>query len=130
MTDSFATELRDLIDRAFIGEHGGRASAQMVQNSVHRDLPEHLLDYLIGKGLRARITSYFNDKDGEGLPKRPAVNLDGIHADATLLSLEECGYVYAGYLDRADANLQQADKWRERVLKEHGVDLAVQVGAA
>lgn len=130
MTDSYATELRDLIDRAFVGEHGGRATAQMVHNSVHRDLPEHLIDYLIGKGLRSRISAYFNDKDGEGLPKRPAVNPDGIHADATLLTLEECGFVYAGYLERAEANKQQADKWRERVLEEHGVDLAEKAAAS
>lgn len=130
MTDSFAAELRDLIDRAFVAEHGGRASAQMVQNSVHRDLPEHLLDYLIGKGLRSRISSYFNDKDAEGLPRRPAINPDGIHADATLLTLDECGFVYIGYLERADANRHQAEKWRERVLVDRGVDLAAQVGAA
>lgn len=130
MTDSHAAELRDLIDRAFIGEYGGRATAQMVQNSLHGSLPDHLVDYLIGKGLRARISSYFNDKDGEGLPKRPAVDVDGIHADATLLTVEECGFVYAAYLDRADANRQQAEKWRERVLEERGVDLASVVGAA
>jgi ABC-type Fe3+ transport system substrate-binding protein len=124
MTDSFAAELRDLIDRAFVAEHGGRATVQMVHNSVHRDLPEHLVDYLIGKGLQSRIRTYFNDKDAAGLPKRPAVNSDGIHADAGLLTLAECGYVYDGYKDRAAANEQQAEKWRERVLEQHGVDLA------
>lgn len=126
MSDSFASELRDLIDRAFTAEHGGRATAQMVHNSVHRDLPEHLVDYLIGKGLRSRVSAYFNDKDAEGLPKRPAVNPEGIHADAALLSVGECGYVYVGYLDRAKANEQQAEKWRERVLQERGVDLAAE----
>lgn len=130
MTDSHAAELRDLIDRAFVGEHGGRASVQMVHNSVHRDLPEHLIDYLIGKGLQSRIRTYFGDKDGDGLPKRPAIDPTGIHADASLLTLEECGFVYAAYLDRIDANQQQADKWRERVMIEHGVDLATRVSAA
>jgi len=130
MSDSYAAELRDLIDRAFVGEYGSRASAQMVQNSLHDNLPEHLIDYLISKGLRARITSYFNDKDGDGLPKRPAVDTDGIHADAALLTIDECGFVYAGYLDRAAANEQQAEKWRVRVLDERGVDLARQAVAS
>lgn len=124
MTDSYAAELHDIIDRAFTIEHSGRATAQTVHNSVYRDLPDHLIDYLIGKGLRARVSAYFNDKDQEGLPKRPAVNPEGIHADAALLSIEECGYVYVGYLDRAKANEQQAEKWRTRVLQERGVDVA------
>lgn len=129
-SDSYASELRDLIDRAFVAEYGGRATAQMVQNSVHGDLPEHLIDYLIGKGLRSRITAYFNDKDADNLPKRPAINDEGVHADAALLTVEECGYVYVGYLDRAEANRLQAEKWRERVLLDHGVDLASRQAAA
>lgn len=124
MTDSYAAELRDLIDRAFVAEHGGRASVQMVHNSVHAAMPEHIKDFLIGKGLAAQVRAYFKDKDQDGLPKRPAVNAEGIHADAALLSIEECSFVYVGYLDRIEANRQQAEKWRERVLQDHGVDLA------
>lgn len=130
MTDSFATELRDLIDRAFVGEHGGRASAQMVHNSAHRDLPEHLIDFLVGKGLASQVAAYFREKDGEGLPKRPAVNGEGEHVQLALLTVEECGYVYAAYCDRATANEQQAEKVRQFCLEQHGVDLASQVGAA
>lgn len=124
MADSFGTELRDLIDRAFVNEYAGRATAQMVHNSVHRDLPDHLIDYLVGKGLKSRIANYFNEKDHDGLPKRPAANAAGEHAQLTLLSLNEFVFVHTTYIDRADANLAQAEKLRTRCLETHGVDIA------
>jgi hypothetical protein len=123
MPDTFTAELRDLIDRAFVGEHGGRATAQMVHNSVHRDLPDHLVDYLIGKGLRSQVASYFREQDQDGLPKRPAANAEGEHAQLALLSLAEFTYVHATYLDRSEANRKQAEKIRVRCLETHGVDL-------
>lgn len=124
MADSYATELRDIIDRAFVGEYSGRATAQMVHNSVHRDLPEHLVDYLIGKGLRSQIGSYFRERDGDGLPKRPEANPDGIHADIALLSLDEFEFVHDRYVDQSDAMRQQAERVRVRCMETHGVDLA------
>ncbi len=124
MADNYTTELRDLIDRAFIGEHGGRATAQMVHNSVHRDLPDHLVDYLIGKGLRSQVTAYFREQDHEGLPKRPAANADDEHVQLDLLSLDEFTYVHSTYLDRAAANRAQAEKIRLRCLDAYGVDIA------
>lgn len=124
MTDTYTAELRDLIDRAFVGEHAGRATAQMVHNSVHRDLPEHLIDYLIGKGLRSQVASYFREQDHDGLPKRPAANAEGEHKQLALLSLDEFAYVHSTYLDRASANQAQAEKVRARCLEMHGVDLA------
>lgn len=126
MVDSHTAELRDLIDRAFTGEHGGAATAQMVHNSVHRDLPEHLTDYLIGKGLRSQITAYFRDKDADGLPKRPEVNAEGEHKQLELASVSEYAYVHAKYTDRASENIAQAEKVRARCLEVHGVDLAEQ----
>lgn len=130
MTDTFTSELRDIIDRAFTGEYGGRATAQMVHNSVHRDLPEHLIDYLIGKGLRSQVAAYFREQDHDGLPKRPAANPDGEHAQLTLLSVEEFAYVHSTYLDRAAANSTQAEKVRARCLEMHGVDLATAQASA
>lgn len=129
MTDSYTAELRDIIDRTFTSEHHGRATAQMVHHSVHRDLPDHLIDFLIGKGIRAQITSYFREKDREGLPKRPEVNPDGEHVQLALLSVTECSYVHSRYLDRADANLAQAEKVRRFCLEQHGVDLAAKASA-
>lgn len=129
MTDTYTSELRDLIDRAFTAEHGGRATAQMVHNSVHRDLPEHLVDYLIGKGLRSQVASYFREQDGDGLPKRPAANPDGEHAQLEFLSLEEFTYVHSTYIDRANANLTQAEKIRARCIETHGVDIGAEASA-
>lgn len=124
MPDSFTAELRDIIDRAYTTEHAGRATAQMVHNSAHRDLPGHLIDFLVGKGLRAQVTAYFREKDAEGLPKRPEANADGEHVQLDFLSVEECGYVYNRYVDRADANQSQAEKVRAFCIEQHGVDVA------
>lgn len=130
MTDSYTSELRDIIDRAFVAEHHGRATAKMVHASVHRDLPEHLIDFLVVKGLRSQINAYFNTKGDDGLPKRPEVNADGEHAQLELLSVEEFSYLHAAYVSRADANRQQAEKVRERCFEAHGVDLALTVASA
>lgn len=124
MTDTYTAELRDVIDRAFTEEYGGRATAQMVHNSVYRDLPEHLIDFLIGKGIRAQVGSYFRAQDAEGLPRRPAVNDDGEHAQFSLLSPDELAYLYRQYLDRSHANQEQAEKVRQVCLSRHGVDLS------
>lgn len=124
MTDTYTSELHDIIDRAFTAEHGGRATVQMVHSSVHRDLPEHLIDYLVGKGLRSQVTSYFREQDSDGLPKRPAANPDGEHAQLAFLSVEEFAYVHSTYLDRASANTAQAEKVRRRCIETHGVDIA------
>lgn len=130
MTDTYTSELRDIIDRAFTDELGGRATAQMVHNSVHRDLPDHLVDYLIGKGLRSQVTAYFREQDADGLPKRPAANPDGEHAQLSFFSVEEFAYLHSTYVERASANETQAERVRARCLDTHGIDLAVRVGAA
>lgn len=130
MTDSYSSELREIINSAFTGEHGGRATVQMVHNSAHRDLPEHLVDFLVGKGLRSQVAAYFREQNAEGLPMRPAANPDGEHAQLELLSVEECGFVYAGYVSRAEANSAQAEKVRAFCIERHQVDLAATVGAA
>lgn len=124
MSDNYTAELREIIDRAFVAEHSGRATAQMLHGSVYRDLPEHLVDYLIGKGIRSQINSYFNTKADDGLPKRPEVNANGEHAQLELLSVDEFAYVHESYVSRADANRAQAQKVRERCFEQHGVDLA------
>lgn len=123
MSDTYAAELRDLIDRAFVAEHNGRATLDMVHASVWRDLPDHLTDYLIGKGLRSRVSAYFGAKDAEGLPKRPEANADGEHAQLDLLSAPEFAYVYEGYTARIAANAEQREKVRRRCMEVHGVDL-------
>lgn len=123
MADSYASELKDLIDRAFIGEHGGRATAEMVHYSVQRDLPEHLVDYLVGKGLRSQVAAYFRAKDDDGLPRRPEVNEQGEHTQLEFANVREYEYVHAAYLARVQANAIQAEKVRQRCLDVHGVDL-------
>lgn len=130
MTDTYTAELRDIIDRAFTAEHGGRATAQMVHNSVHRDMPDHLVDFLVGKGLRAQVGAYFRERDAEGLPKRPEANAEGEHVQLAMLSVAECTHVYGRYVSRAEANSQQAEKVREFCFAQHGIDVAVHVGAA
>ena len=125
MTDSYTTELREIIDRAFTAEYAGRATVQMVHNAVQRDLPEHLIDYLVGKGLRSQVTAYFREQDSDGLPLRPAANDQGEHAQLAFFTVEEFAYVHEGYLARAAANQTQAEKVRARCLDLHGVDLAV-----
>lgn len=124
MIDTYTSELRDIIDRAFTHEHAGRATAQMVHNSVHRDLPDHLVDYLIGKGLRSQVAAYFREQGSDGLPKRPAANPEGEHAQLSFLSVDEFVYVHSTYLTRAEANKAQAEKIRARCLETHGVDVA------
>ena len=123
MTDSYTAELRDIIDRAFTEEYGGRATVQMVHEATWRDLPEHLRDFLIGKGLRAQVRAYFNDKDEDNLPKRPEVNAAGEHAQLHFLSVDEFGYVHDAYAARVKANAEQREKVRLRCLAVHGVDL-------
>lgn len=130
MTDSYTAELRDIIDRAFTVEHSGRATAGMVHNSVHRDLPEHLIDFLIDKGLRSQISSYFRAKDNDGLPMRPEVNPDWEHAQIALLSVPEYRFVHERYVDQSEAFRVQAEKVRARCIEQHGVDLtAVEASA-
>lgn len=123
MADSFASELKDIIDRVFVGEYGGRATAEMVHYSVQSDLPPHLVDYLVGKGLRSRVTAYFNAKDDDGLPRRPEVNEQGEHTLLEFASVPEYEYVHSAYLARVRANALQAEKVRQRCLDVHGVDL-------
>lgn len=130
MTDTYTSELRDIIDRAFTGEHGGRATAQMVHNSVYRDLPEHLVDFLVGSGIRSQVNSYFKAKNAEGLPQRPAVNPDGEHVQLSILSIDEYAYVHRSYLKRAHDNAEQADRIRTACLEQHGVDLITYTTAA
>lgn len=123
MADSFRTELRDLIDRVYFGEFEAEATTQMVHMAVHRDLPEHLIDYLIGKGIASEVQSFFRSKTSDGLPRFPEVNDEGSHKQLELLSVDEFTFVHRRYIDRADANSAQADKIRERCLEVHGVDL-------
>lgn len=124
MTDSYRSELRELIDLIYFGEFGGRATQQMVHAGVLSALPEHLTDYLIGKGIASEVQSYFRSKGADGLPKFPEVNENGEHAQLELLSVDEFSFVHRKYVDRADANQSQAEKIRERCLEIHGVDLA------
>lgn len=124
MVDSFRTELRDIIDRVYIGEYGGRATQQMVHEGVWRDLPEHLLDYLVGKGIRSEVQAYFRTQGTNGLPKFPEINADGEHRQLELLTIEEYAYLHSSYVSRSDANKAQAEKVRELCLDTHGVDLA------
>lgn len=124
MTDSFASELRDLIDRVYIANHGGRATQGMVHNDVWAALPEHMADYLIGKGIRAEVTTYFRAKTIDGLPRFPEVNAMGEHVQLELLSVAEFGFVHASYVKRSDQNLAQADKIRQRCIAVHGVEPA------
>lgn len=130
MPDSYALELREIIDRAFSVEHSGRATAQMVHATVQSDLPEHLVDYLIGKGIRSQVNAYFNAKDDDGLPKRPEVNAAGEHAQLDFASVTEFSYVHAKYVDRADANRAQAEKVRQRCLAVHQVDIDATASSA
>lgn len=125
MADSFRSELRDLIDQVYFAEFGGRATQQMLHQAVYRDLPEHLVDYLIGKGIASEVQSYFRTKGTDGLPKFPEVNEDGEHAQLELLSVNEFAFVHRRYIDRAEANSSQAEKIRGLCLGVHGVDLAV-----
>lgn len=129
MTDSYRSELQDLIDRAFVGEYAGRATAQMVYNSIYSDLPPHLIDHLVGKGIKAEIGSYFRAKGIDGLPMRPKVNAEGEHADFGLLSPEEMAYLYQQYVDASAANDAQAEKVRAACLKKYSVDLAATASA-
>lgn len=130
MTDSYSAELRDIIDRAFTGQHGGQATAAMVQQTVQHGLPDHLTDYLVNKGLRSRIGSYFREQDSDGLVMRPSVNAAAEHRQLDLLTVSEHAYVYASYVDRSDANLAQAEKQRIRCLEQHGVDLIAHAGVS
>lgn len=127
MTDSYTSELRDIIDGVFITEYGGRATAQMVHQSVWALLPEHLVDPLIGKGIRSQVDAYFRVKDYDGLPKRPEINIEGEHAQLEFATVTEHAYLYSAYVDRAEANQAQAEKVRQRCLDAHGVDLRAEV---
>lgn len=130
MSDSYRSELQDIIDRSFIGEFGGRATAQMIQTSIYADLPEHLTDYLIGKGIKAEIGAYFRAKGDDGLPQRPKVNDEGVHAQLSLLDLDELTYLYRQYVNASDASRAQAEKVRLIAVAQYQVDLAAKVATA
>ncbi|WP_114202349.1 hypothetical protein [Janibacter anophelis] len=123
MTSSHTAELHDLIDRVFTAELGGRATTQMVHDSVHRTLPDHLVDFLVAKGLRHQVTAYFREKDDDGLPKRPEVNDGGEHLQLDFATVTEHAYLHRKYMQRADQNIEQASKVRQRCLDKHGVDI-------
>ena len=130
MTDTFTAELRDIIDRAFTDDLGGRATTNMLTEHVWGALPEHLSHFLISKGLRSQVAAYFREQDTDGLPKRPAANEEGEHAQLAFFTVEEFAYVHRSYVERSDANLTQAEKVRAKCLKLHGVDLTASAGAA
>lgn len=124
MADSFRSELRDIIERVYLFEYGAQATQGMVHQGVTRELPEHLTEYLIGKGIASEIQSYFRAKGSDGLPRFPEVNEDGEHRQLELLSIDEFTFVHRRYIDRADANVGQAEKVRQLCLDRHGVDLS------
>jgi hypothetical protein len=129
MADSFRSELRDIIERVYINDLGGRATQKMVHAGVWRDLPEHLTDYLIGKGIASEVQTYFRSKGSDGLPKFPEVNADGEHHQLEFLSVTEFAFVHSKYVDRASANNEQADKIRQLCLDKYGVDLGAKASA-
>lgn len=121
--DSARAELRDIIDRTFVGDLAGRATAERVRVTVWADLPDHLRDYLIGKGLASEIQSYFRTRSRDGLPMAPEVNEAGEHVQLEFLSVTEYAFLYSKYVDRSEANADQATKVRQRCLDLHRVDL-------
>ena len=124
MTDSYRAELRDLIDRTFLGTLGGEATAEGVRVAVWAALPDHMKDYLIGKGLASEVQSYFRAKGRDGLPRYPEANASGTHRQLELLSVDEFAYVRTKYLSRSRANAEQAERIAERCLGIHGVDIS------
>lgn len=128
--DSARAELRDIIDRTYLGDLGGRATAERVRHTVWAELPEHLRDYLIGKGLASEIQSYFRTRGRDGLPMAPEVNEEGEHVQLEFLSVTEFVFLHARYVDRSEANAEQADKVRQRCLDTHGVDISAKAAAS
>lgn len=129
MADSFRSELREIIERVYIDDLGGRATQQMVHQGVWAALPEHLTDYLIGKGISSEVQSYFRTQGNDGLPKFPEVNADGEHRQLELLSVDEFVFVHTSYVARADANSAKAERVRELCMVTHGVDLGSKASA-
>lgn len=123
MADSYRSELREIIERVYLFELAGQATQQMVHRGVWRELPEHLTDFLIGSGIANEIRSYFRAKGDGGLPRFPEVNEDGEHRQLELLTIDEFQFVHDRYIERADANVGQAEKVRQLCLDRHGVDL-------
>lgn len=123
MADSYSSEIQALIGEVYIGEFGTRASQPMVTKHVWAQLPEHMADFLIGKGLAGEVQRFFREKTRDGLPKYPEVNEQGEHAQLELLSLDEFRFVHSSYIARAEANADKALLIRQMCLDIHRVDL-------
>lgn len=128
--DSYRSELREIIEQVYIADFGGRATQQMVHAGVLSALPDHLTDYLIGKGIASEVQSYFRVKGSEGLPRFPEVNAEHEHVQLEFLSVTEFAFLHSSYAARAEANTAQADKVRQMCLDRHGVDLTIAEAAS
>lgn len=130
MADSYSSEIQALIGEVYVSEFGTRATQPMVRQQVWTHLPDHMADYLIGKGLASEVQRFFRVQNSDGLPKYPEVNEDGEHAQLELLSLDEFRFVHDSYMVRAEANASKAHLIRQMCLDMHRVDLAAKAATA
>lgn len=127
MSGSENAEIADLIDRAFTGTFGGRASNDDVFREVAADLPDYLIRHLAGPGLKTAIGRYFRAKRKDGLPHAPEVNAEGLHVQLDLLDVPEFEYVIGQQLKRSSEFYGQALKLADRCKTIHGVTIALEL---
>jgi hypothetical protein len=124
VTDSYRSELIELVERVFVEDLGGRASkAQVVDRIATTELPPGAENYFIRVGASSVVQSYFRTKGAEGLPQAPQVNDEGEHAQQGLWTLEEYHYLARQYLDRSHSNRVQAEKVAAECARVYGVTL-------
>lgn len=125
MTDSYRAELLDQTHQVFTAEMGGRAIIRDLVDALIADLPEGASDYYVRRGVTQVVQSYFRTKNTEGLPQAPQVNDAGEHVQLELLTVDDYRYLVRQYLDRAEANHAQAEKFAARCEAIWGVTLDV-----
>ena len=137
MISSERAELRDIIDRSFVGKYGGRASFDMLAADVLAQTPDHVVRALAASSVRRRITDYLNERNDIGLPQAPVANVDGEHVQLDLMDPKELQFAAEACLQRRDKYAAQARKYGriyqeryEMPLVVHGVNLSAEERAS
>lgn len=113
-------QIRALIVTVWAGL-GGRGTKADVLREVGAALPASLREYLADRGLASAVSGFFRAQREDGLPQAPAVDGEGTHAQLELMTVDECRFVVARYMEAAAAARAQALRMQALCLETHGV---------
>lgn len=111
------------LSRDAISVLGGRAPAWRIAEHVHQQLDADDYRDITWNGFVSQVRNALRAPSSNGLPA--AVAVAGEYVQTTLLDVAEYRAVVAGYVKRADANLDLARRFAEECRHVHGVDITV-----